>query len=62
VKNYYCKSPSFIISRKRKRFNGFHVARLYEVVPLTRRGKVERLHGYSEFRVDVRGYKYKRMT
>jgi hypothetical protein len=55
VKNYYCKSLSFIISRKSKRFNGFHVARLYQVVPLTRRGKVERLRGYSEFRVDVRG-------
>jgi hypothetical protein len=38
------------------------VARLYDVVHLTRRRNMEHLRGYSEFRVDVKGYKYKRIT
>jgi hypothetical protein len=38
------------------------VAILYDVVHLTIRRNMERLCGYSEFRVDVKGYKYKRIT
>jgi hypothetical protein len=35
---------------------------LYDVVHLPIRGNMERPSGYAEFRVDVKGYKYKRIT
>jgi hypothetical protein len=35
---------------------------LYDVILLPIRGNLERLSGYAEFRVDVKGYKYKRNT
>jgi hypothetical protein len=38
------------------------VAVLYDVVQLTIRRNAERLSGCTEFRRDVQGYKYKRIT
>jgi hypothetical protein len=39
VKNYYCKSPSFILSKEDKRFMEFRMAMLNEVVHLSARRK-----------------------